>query len=232
MAENRITAAIFDLDGTLFTGHFWQGVVKHHIKHKMKLPSVIVYLATHMPLWAASKLKISGEESYKVKWGEDLAATLKGLTTEEISKIFEWIDANYFAKLLRPDITALIQRHKQEGHTTIVLSGSFNGFLEIIKQRLGVEHVVGTKIEVVKGVCSGRIVKPLCFGMNKTRLLNEFIDETQLNIDPKASFAYADSIVDVPVLEMVGNPVATYPDKKLLDLARHRGWQILPSPLS
>ncbi len=143
-------------------------------------------------------------------------------------KIFEWIVSNYVMKLLRPDIMALLQRHKKERHTTIVLSGSFSDFLEIIKQRLDVEHVVGTKIEMVNDICSGRIVKPLCFGINKARLLKEFISQAKLNIDLTSSFAYADSIVDVPVLEMVGNPVATYPDKKLLDLARCRGWQILP----
>lgn len=228
MTADRKTAAIFDLDGTLFTGHFWQGIVRHHIKHKIKLPSVIAYLTTHMPLWAASKLKILSEETYKVKWGEDLAATLRGLKREEIMKIFEWIVSNYVMKLLRPDIMALVQRHKKERHTTIVLSGSFSDFLEIIKQRLDVEHVVGTKIELVNDICSGRIVKPLCFGINKARLLKEFISQAKLNIDLTSSFAYADSIVDVPVLEMVGNPVATYPDKKLLDLARCKGWQILP----
>ena len=228
MTADRKTAAIFDLDGTLFTGHFWQGIVKHHIKHKIKLPSVIAYLTTHMPLWAASKLKILSEETYKVKWGEDLAATLRGLKREEILKIFEWIVTNYVMKLLRPDIMALVQRHKKERHTTIVLSGSFNDFLEIIKQRLDVEHVVGTKMEMVNDICSGSIVKPLCFGINKARLLKEFISQAKLNIDLTSSFAYADSIVDVPVLEMVGNPVATYPDKKLLDLARCKGWQILP----
>jgi HAD superfamily hydrolase (TIGR01490 family) len=229
MTVDRKTAAIFDLDGTLFTGHFWQGIVKHHIKHKVKIPSITAYLTTHFPLWLASKLKILSEETYKVRWGEDLATTLSGLTREEMSILFEWVYSNYFTKLLRPDIAALLQRHVKEGHTTIVLSGSFNEFLELVKQKLNVEYVVGTKIEVVKGVCSGRIVKPLCFGINKARLLNEFIDEAKLNIDLKASFAYADSIVDVPVLEMVGNPVVTYPDKKLLNLAHLRGWQVLPA---
>src|SRR4030042_4947525 len=187
MTLDRKTAAIFDLDGTLFTGHFWQGIVKHHIKHKTKLPSVTGYLTTHLPLWAASKLKILSEETYKLKWGEDLAATLRGLKREEILKIFEWIVSNYVMKLLRPDIMALVQRHKKEGHTTIVLSGSFSDFLEIIKQRLDIEHVVGTKIEMVNDICSGSIVQPLCFGLNKASLLKEFIRQANLNIDLSAS---------------------------------------------
>lgn len=228
MKENRKTAAIFDLDGTLFTGHFWQGIVKHHIKHKVKLPSVAAYLTAHLPLWVASKVKILSEETYKVRWGEDLATTLRGLKRDELRGIFEWIVSHYVMKLLRPDIMALLEGHRKEGHTTMLLSGSFNDFLEIIKQRLGVDHVVGTKIEVVKDICSGKIVRPLCFGINKARSLKEFISQAKLTIDLGSSFAYADSIVDVSVLEMVGNPVAVYPDRKLLNLAQHRGWRILP----
>ncbi len=231
MTADRKTAAIFDLDGTLFTGHFWLGIVKHHIKHKVKIPSVAAYLTTHLPLWVASKVKILSEETYKVRWGENLATILKGLKKDELREIFEWIVSNYVMKLLRPDIMALLEGHRKEGHTTMLLSGSFNDFLEIIKQTLGVDYAVGTKIELVKDSCSGKIVGHLCFGLNKAQLLKEFISQAKLNIDFGLSFAYADSIIDIPILEMVGNPVAVYPDKRLLNVAQRRGWQILPQSI-
>jgi HAD superfamily hydrolase (TIGR01490 family) len=227
MTTERQPAAIFDLDGTVFKGHFWQGIIKHHIKFKVKLPSVAAYLITHIPLWLASKIKLLSEETYKIKWGEDLALTLKGMNRDEIRKIYEWIDSNYVAKLIRPDIMALLEDHRRDGHMVIILSSSFSGFLEIVKKRLGVEHAVGTNIEFVNDICTGKIVRPLCFGVNKARLLREHISQENLNIDFSHSFAYADSIVDIPVLEMVSNPVAVYPDKKLLNIAYNRGWKIL-----
>lgn len=228
MGEKRNTAAFFDFDGTLFKGHFWQGVVKHHIKHKVKLLSVLTYLATHFPLGLVGKFILREEETYRVRWGEDLATLFKGFKKDEGLRVFEWISNNYFMKLLRPDIMALLRQHRSEGHKTVLISGSFNDFLEIVKQKLGVDYVVGTKLEVINNVYSGRIIKPLCLGINKARLLEEFISQAQLNIDLGLSFAYADCTLDTPVLEMVGNPVATYPDKKLLSLAQRRGWQILP----
>jgi len=231
MEEDVKTVAFFDFEGTLFVGHFWQGIVKHHIKHKVKRLSVAAYLATHILLWLAHKIKIISEEEYKVKWGEDLATLLKGLMKEEVQGIFDWICSNYVMKLLRPDIMELLQQHRAAGHVIVLLSGCFDGFLDTIKQRLGLDYIVGTKLEVRNDVYSGRIVEPLCFGINKVRLLKEFISQTQLNVDHGLSFAYADSIIDASILEMVGNPVATYPDKKLLNLAQHKGWQILPSPV-
>ncbi|MFN2589666.1 MAG: hypothetical protein ABR518_02725, partial [Actinomycetota bacterium] len=38
---------------------------------------------------------------------------------------------------------------------------------------------------------------------------------------------YSDSINDLPMLELVGNPVAMNPDYRLASLARKRGWQVI-----
>jgi len=74
------------------------------------------------------------------------------------------------------------------------------------------------------GVYLIRFKQPLCLGINKARLLKELISQARLNIDLSLSFAYADSILDVPVLEMVGNPLATYRGRELPGLVQRRGW--------
>jgi HAD superfamily hydrolase (TIGR01490 family) len=228
VGETRNIAAFFDLDGTLFQGHFWSGVVKHHFKHRVKILQVSIYIVTHIIIWLASKFKMLSEETYKVKWGEDLAIAFKGFNREEGAAIFRQVSNDYVLKSLRPDIMTLLQRHRDQGHIIVLVSGGYSDFLETIKQELGADYIVGTQLEVKNNRYSGRIIKPFCFGINKARLLEEFISREKLNIDLSLSFAYADSIVDVPVLEMVGNPVATYPDKELSNLARRRGWKILP----
>jgi phosphoserine phosphatase len=96
-----------------------------------------------------------------------------------------------------------------------------------VAQRLGVDYVVGTGLERVGNKYSGRIVPPLCTGENKAKLLNKFIQTEHLNIDFSQSYAYADSIFDVPVFQMVSNPVATYPDNELYNLARERRWKVI-----
>ena len=48
-----------------------------------------------------------------------------------------------------------------------------------------------------------------------------------MDIDLTASYAYADSYSDLGLFEMVGHPVAVYPDKKLADLAREKGWRVV-----
>ena len=47
------------------------------------------------------------------------------------------------------------------------------------------------------------------------------------DIDLEASYAYSDSISDLPMLRAVGNPVVVNPDPPLLEIAREEGWQTL-----
>ena len=225
--ENRKIAAIFDLDGTMFTGHFWQGIINHHFKYGLKIPQVFRYLGTHYPLWMGAKLKLLSEGAMKIKWGEDMALLLRGLSSEEIRGVFTWVDENYFAPRLRANMVTLLRQHKEMGHTTFVLSGSFQGFLEIINRRLAADYVVGTGLEMKNGFCSGRIEKPFCFGKAKVDLLRRRIERMNLDIDFPSSFAYADSLTDLPVLQMVGIPVACYPDPGLLKLAMENNWQVI-----
>ena len=46
------------------------------------------------------------------------------------------------------------------------------------------------------------------------------------NVDLSRSYAYADSISDLPMLEAVGIPVAVNPDARLHAAAKEKGWQI------
>jgi len=46
-------------------------------------------------------------------------------------------------------------------------------------------------------------------------------------VNLSSSYAYGDRVQDIPVLEMVGHPVAVYPDKELLTYANERGWTVI-----
>ena len=47
------------------------------------------------------------------------------------------------------------------------------------------------------------------------------------DLDLEASWAYSDSVSDLPMLELVGNPVAVNPDAELAAIARERGWRTM-----
>jgi HAD superfamily hydrolase (TIGR01490 family) len=227
MSNDQISLAVFDFDGTLSRGHLWVGIGRHHRKNKVKRLTLYSYLFSHLPFWLASKLKIYSDEKDRIKWGEDLPSLFKGFSVEDAQKAFIWVTNTYFMPLLRTDVISILKNHQQKGQKVMILSGMFVDFLDVVGEKIGVDYVVGTRLEIVNNIYSGRIIQPLCFGENKARFLNEFVRQQRLDVDFSRSYAYADSIYDVPVLEMFGNPVATYPEKELYQLALSNRWQVV-----
>lgn len=229
MPEAKIRLAIFDFDGTLTEGHLWKGIAKHHRAKKLKRWALLTYFASHIPFWLASNIKLYSKEKNRSEWGEDLALLFKGMTPEKSKEIFEWVADNYFLPLMRQDVMELLNEHKKQGYKIVLLSGMFNEFLEVMGTKIGADYVQGTKLEFLNDVCLGKIIQPLCFGRNKAKLLEDLIKKNKLNVDLSRSSAYADSYYDLPVFEMVGNPVATYPDKKLNQIAMVNQWKVISS---
>ena len=55
--------------------------------------------------------------------------------------------------------------------------------------------------------------------------MRQFAADHDLDLD--ASWAYSDSVSDLPMLELVGHPVAVNPDAELARIARERNWQVM-----
>jgi phosphoserine phosphatase len=89
--------------------------------------------------------------------------------------------------------------------------------------------VIGTKFEVENGRYTGRVTVPAIIGVEKERQVRRFFKDRQVEIDWAASYAYADSISDRDLLEMVGHPTVTFPGDELRTLATEQGWKIIDS---
>jgi HAD superfamily hydrolase (TIGR01490 family) len=219
--------ALFDFDGTLYTGHIWQDLVRHHWAAHRSRFWVVAYVARNMapfPLYKAGLM--SGERFYRI-WGETMGWLLSGWTLAEAQALFEHLTEEQIVSNLRPDMLDCLRQHRAEGHLVALVSGTFAPFLEVIARRIEVPYAIGTPLEVHDGRYTGRIVPPLCQGGGKPQRVQAFLTEQSLGVDWAASFAYADRDTDIPLLSLVGQPVAVYPDEKLLAHARVRGWPVI-----
>ena len=70
-----------------------------------------------------------------------------------------------------------------------------------------------------------RSLPRMVHGPEKAARVKQLAAERGIDLD--RSYAYSDSINDLPMLELVGNPVAMNPDYRLASLARKRGWQVI-----
>jgi HAD superfamily hydrolase (TIGR01490 family) len=121
----------------------------------------------------------------------------------------------------------LLRDHQAQGHVVALVSGSPQQLLDAVAAGLGIEHALGTSLEVKDGRYTGSMTGPLSMNEGKVAVVEEWARQENLDLDWSNSFAYGDGRGDLYLLERVGHPVAVYPDEVLKAAAEERGWQIL-----
>jgi phosphoserine phosphatase len=104
----------------------------------------------------------------------------------------------------------------------VLLSGALDFILEPFEDMA--DDVLTARLEEENGVYTGELSGAPVAGDARARMLASFA--RRRGVDLSRSYAYADSISDLPMLEAVGNPVAVNPDSRLRAAAKERGWQI------
>jgi HAD superfamily hydrolase (TIGR01490 family) len=225
-STNAMIAAIFDLDGTLYTGHLTYAISEHHRTHRMQRIPLYAFMAVHWPMWGLVKAGILSESSGRAIWARNLSWTLRGMKTDKAAAAFRWIAEEYVRPRVRENVIARLQEHQAAGHRVILLSGTFVPLLSEIGKLWGVTEVVGTPLIAKNGRYTGGSARPGCQGEHKvTWLKRHLADDAKVNLEE--SYAYADSITDLAVLESVGHPVAVHPDPLLEGIAQEKGWEII-----
>ena len=220
-------AALFDLDGTLYTGHIWQDLVNHHRATRRHRFWVAAYLVRNMAPLPLYRSGIMSRASFFHAWGETMGWLLRGWSLDEAQALFEQLTEEQIVPNLRPDVLQRLRQHQSTGHLVALVSGTFAPLLQTIARQIDVAHAIGTPLQVQDGKLTGRIVPPLCQGEGKPRRVQSYLANQGFEIDWQASFAYADRDTDLPLLALVRHPVATYPDQALLAHARAQGWTVI-----
>ncbi len=220
------TGAFFDVDGTLYHANMWRGLIEYVSAHGRKTRARL-YLARNMPLYYLRKLKLIGEEDFRKPWVRTLGSLVQGWDVAQADAAFRWVAEAYIQPTGQGDVIARLRQHIAQEHVVVLVSAMLAPTLRILGAALGVTGVVGTEIEWANGHCTGRVIPPVCMGVEKERLTRQFLQARGIAIDFAASYAYADSISDLESLQMVGHPVAVYPDPRLAAHAREKGWEVI-----
>jgi pyridoxal biosynthesis lyase PdxS len=83
--------------------------------------------------------------------------------------------------------------------------------------------VIATRARIEDGRYTGEL-EFYCYGRGKAEAVRSLAE--RLGIDLQGSYAYSDSITDLPMLEAVGHPVAVNADRDLRREAEQRGWDV------
>jgi putative phosphoserine phosphatase/1-acylglycerol-3-phosphate O-acyltransferase len=222
-----VIAAFFDFDGTLYTGHIWQDLVRHHRAVGRQRRWAVAYIVRNMAPAPLYKLGLMSQEAFYRQWGETMGWLLRGWTVDEAQALFEQLTHEQIVPHLRSDVLALVRDHQDRGELVALVSATFAPWLETIARQVGIAHAIGTPLETRDGQYTGRIVAPLCQGPGKPIRVKSYLGQRGLEIDWAGSFGYADGGTDLDLLTQVGHPTAVYPDEVLLAHARTEGWPVI-----
>ncbi len=118
----------------------------------------------------------------------------------------------------------LITEHREAGHRVYVVSASPTEIVEPLAGYLGVHEAIASQAELDSAGRYTGAVQFYCQGPNKAVAISRVAERDGLDL--ARSYAYSDSITDLPMLEAVGNPVAVNADRELARVAAERGWPI------
>lgn len=215
-------AAFFDLDKTLLPGSSLFPLAREMYRQRYFTLGDIGRLALDQ-----LRYRLVGTEA-EGPMERARAASLSAITgrlREDVIEVGRAVAREELVPRLYPQAVDLMSRHKRAGREVYIASSSPEDYLALLASELGIDGVVGTRAEVRGGRYTGELDGPLVHGPEKAARVERLAGKR--DIDLTRSYAYSDSVNDLPLLELVGNPVAMNPDRKLRAKARERGWQVL-----
>lgn len=211
--------AIFDLDNTLLGGdsdHAWGefacdlGVVD---AQKFRISNDNFYLD-----YQAGKLDIQAYLRHAL-------SPLTGVDEETARGWHEHFMREKIEPMLLPAAQSLLQQHRERGDHLLIITATNRFITGPIALRMGIEDLIACDAEIIDGHYTGQPSGIPAYGQGKVLRLEHWLQQRTLTLQD--SWFYSDSHNDIPLLEVVDNPVAVDPDSRLLERARKSGWQVI-----
>ena len=214
-------AAFYDLEGTLvstnlvhtlgFYARRQQGLLRTFTKSAATVLSLPVFAAT---------------DQYSRKVFNDLFFKRYKGETEDRLRFFA---GELFETVLKPAVFPgafeLIEKSRSLGLRQVVVTGALDFSVEPLMKYLGIEIYVSNRLEFVNGIATGRLLPPVLAAATKASWIRNYAEQEGINLSE--SYAYTDSMSDLPMLSIVGHPAAVNPDMRLKQTALHHDWPIL-----
>ncbi|NGO91073.1 histidinol-phosphatase [Halomonas sp. 18071143] len=214
-----MSLAIFDLDNTLLSidsDHAWgeflveQGAVDPVAYREANERFLADYNAGTLDMMAF------------------LALALKPLADNSPEQLAAWHQQFMISKIephILPKAEELLARHRTKGDTLLIITATNRFITGPIAKRLGVDDLIAVDPEMVDGRYTGRVAGVPSFREGKVTRLEAWLEDQDCTLD--GAWFYSDSHNDLPLLEVVDNPVAVDPDDTLRQVAEARHWRIM-----
>lgn len=151
-----------------------------------------------------------------------LQSVLAGIPLEELRPIVERYVALLAETGLNRDLVQALQDHLKRGDRVILVTASFDLYVERLAERLGIPNVVCTRAELRDGIVTGRILGKNCHGPEKVQRLQPLLAPAEWAV----SILYTDHHSDLPLLKSVSQGFLVNPGARTRALLRPYGFTL------
>lgn len=213
-------AAFFDLDKTIIAKSSVLAFGKPFYREGLLSRRAIV-----KSIYAQIVFMLVGADEEKMeKVRESMLSLTQGWNQRHIAEIVRETLDEVISPIVFAEALELFDEHHAAGRKVVIVSSSPTEVVEPLGEYLGVDEVIATRARIdVEGNYTGEL-DFYAYGPHKAEAVREVA--AREGIDLTASYAYSDSITDLPMLEAVGHPVAVNPDKDLEREAKEREWEV------
>jgi HAD superfamily hydrolase (TIGR01490 family) len=219
--DGRPSAVFFDLDRTLMEGssafQFGRAAYKAGLLSRRQLVA---------DGWANVKFRLRGstdEDTHALR--DRISHSLEGTRVRDLQRLGPDVLAGILPRVY-PQMLELAYHHQDEGRRVYIVTAAAQELATTLAHVLGLDGGIGSQFsEVRDGVFTGRPAGYFVYRAEKAKAIQDLA--VREGIDLASSYAYSDSESDLPMLRVVGNPVAVNPDRELAAVARAEGWEIL-----
>ena len=212
-------AAFFDLDKTIISKSSSLALSRPMYRAGMVTRGQLVRGAYAQIVYAL----VGADEKKMDRLKEGMLQLTKGWDRAEVERLVRDVIIDAIDPYVYQEALDLMALHRSEGRAVYIVSSSPEEIVRPLARHFGVAGVLATRARIVDGLYTGEL-EFYCSGEGKADAIRSLAE--RMDIDLERSYAYSDSIADLPMLEAVGHPVAVNPDKELRKQAEEREWDI------
>ena len=212
-------AAFFDLDKTIISRSSSLALSRPMYRAGMVTRGQLVRGAYAQLVYAL----VGADERKMARLKDGMLQLTKGWDREEVERLVREVLVEVIDPFVYQEALDLMALHREEGRQLYIVSSSPEEVVRPLAGHFGVSGVIATRARIEDGRYTGEL-EFYSYGESKAEAIRSLAERIGLDLD--GSYAYTDSITDLPMLEVVGHPVAVNPDRELRREAETRSWDI------
>ena len=222
----RTGAAFFDLDKTLISRSSTLAFTRPFYRDGLISRTAMIRGALAQAVFT----RAGADHQWMERIRTQASQLCRGWQAEQVRDIVRRNLDEIIVPHLYVEARSLVSGHRTAGRDVIIVSAAGHEVVDPIAALLGAQTVIATQMVIADGRYTGDVAF-YAYGEAKAAKIRELAAVRGYRL--AHSYAYSDSITDLPMLEAVGHPTAVNPDRALRRVAAARDWPILsfPAPL-